>query len=256
MTMTFFAPPGANTIETKKMRLWHVYGDAVTSFGGAMLLDGPPGVGKTNLVESWRLTQQLPSVRIELGPTPSNGEVIDQLVDALQIPTPPRTTKQYLRKKAVSAWLAANPCIVVVDEAQSLGVAGFNQLRTLHDRTDARWTLVFVGAGVSKKMSRDPALMRRMTRQLHLDRLEGTELVKQLRKYHPLFAHADATLLHEVDAMLDLREWRGTPGGWALVAGAAVDLAANDALKNKTNPITTLTPSLASRAVALATGAF
>jgi DNA transposition AAA+ family ATPase len=154
-------------------------------------------------------------------PKPSPKEVVVRLTRALQGSCDSRAPAYDLVDE-LCVLLAEHPRVVVVDEAQNLSKEGLSQLRYLHDRPDACWALLFVGASnCAQVLKAHPELPSRVARWVHFQPLTDDELLQALRAFHPLLAEADARLLARVDETYAKRVFRR----WARLTEIAVPLA-------------------------------
>lgn len=225
MTTTFFSPPGATVLDTTPMRLFALAAPQAVNLAGILLVDGEPGHGKTCTVETWRQQQSIPTLRVQLPGRATSAAVTQQLLTALRTPHDPTERVWRLQNRLMDS-LLARPRILIVDEAQNLGVAGLNQLRHYHDHPDAAWTLVLVGAGISKKIAKNRELVSRISRRVAFGPLTGAGLIEALIAYHPtLYPHAPTDLLHQVDELLERAGYgRGNLRAWAGFTGAVIDV--------------------------------
>lgn len=222
--MTYYCPPGARALTTRPMKLFAGSAPFVQSIGGIMVVDGEPGHGKTNSVEGWRLALRERTTHIELGERPAGAEVVTRLLENLGIAYPPRAPAWKL-KDVLCQGLAGVPAVLVIDEAQQLGISGMKMLRSLHDRPDACWTMVLVGVGLTSTISKHRELVSRVAATVNFSSLRPDELLSALPRYHPLFQGVSEELLLDCDATLgQIGRGTGNLRSWAVLTGTAVSV--------------------------------
>lgn len=226
MTTTLDLPPHAREITTTSMRLFHDAVPGILAYGGVMITDGHAGLGKTLTVSRWLDQLEQPHITLNLGKSPRGNDVIDALAAALHVRLP-AGAKTKTRQDIVADRLAAHPWVVAVDEAHELGVHGIHELRVLHDRPDASWTLLLVGTGLLhlSKATKYQHMLSRTGAVVNFIPLSADELLDLLPAYHPLYRGVDPELLESVDDVM--RQHRRGPGNlraWSLFTRVACDL--------------------------------
>jgi hypothetical protein len=109
--------------------------------------------------------------------------------------------------------LSSDDYVMLLDEAQNLGAAGFRQIRNLWDRCKKMgrpFPLIICGFGVHATLAKVPELKSRVSVWHTMSRLGTEELPTVLRALHPRLAVTDEDLLLRIDlayARGNLRQW-------------------------------------------------
>ena len=171
---------------------------------------GPSGVGKTFLVEHHAAATGLPVYYVDLPRRPSRKEVLMRLLAVVSGRTP-RNAEAYVLHQQLEDLLTDREGLVVIDEVQGLDNIGFDQLTHLHQQPGARWGLILSGAATSEaRLLKYEHLRSRCHQVVHVDRLQGQQLVDAVRQLHDWFAHSPADLLLRINAEVckgNLRTW-------------------------------------------------
>ncbi len=135
--------------------------------------------------------------------------------------------------------LAAKKTVVIVDEAQRLGIEALEFLRHIHDevwRKTGRtgegeaFTLLLVGGnGCFEALTRYPMLRSRVAAWVEFPALNEEQVVDFIRQFHPLYQDVDETLLR----MIDEEAMHGNLRDWADFTHKAVSLC-----KRTNSPLT------------------
>ena len=143
-----------------------------------------------------------------------------------------------LKRILRSVLCAGKPAVLIVDEAQRLGLHFFEFLRDLHDYDGAAFTLLLVGNDQAWNVIQTrPMLKSRLQHVVHFELLTDAQIVALLPHYHKLFKDAHQEVL-ELVAAKSLGEFR-----WL----AKFTLVAADICKR--NAATTLTETFATAAL-------
>lgn len=154
---------------------------------------GPPGTGKTSLLDLAEAAATVPVHRIEPSLSPTMLSITAQLLEELTGDAGHGT--RHARIPQLLTALNA-PCVVLVDEAQRLNQITIDHLRFLHDHRDTNFALVFAGGeGCWNVLAKEPQLRRRIWRATFLTAHNDDETVEIVRKLHPIWsAVSDADL--------------------------------------------------------------
>jgi DNA transposition AAA+ family ATPase len=225
----FLGLQGANTLVTGQFQLSARIIDDLVANAATGVIHGPAGVGKTFAVQAnlERLrdtgTHRVSTCSLSFPSKPTMLRVAAELVTALT-GTPPSSSRNrfYLINHLVGL-LAGPPRLVVVDEAQRLNGECIELLRHLHDHTETRFALLYVGGdGCWEVLSREPMLRSRVFRRLPFRPLVKQEVPALMRGYHPIYAQADDELLRDIDDIYA----HGSMRDWAVFTHTAAQLCA------------------------------
>ncbi|MDX3383397.1 AAA family ATPase [Streptomyces niveiscabiei] len=192
-------PAGAQLVRTSLVRaVTEAVGQAMAA-QGAVCVFGNPGRGKTAAVRM-ALSEVPPGWKVTWVPVPVRPSVAGirrAVFDALALPGRfPHTSG--LADAAVTEALG-EARVLVVDEAQRLPVPCLEYLQSLWDHPDTRITLVLVGAGSERALSRLPQLASRIGAWQEVPRLTGAEVATVVTGFHPLWRTVPAPDLTWID---------------------------------------------------------
>ncbi|MFE9500615.1 AAA family ATPase [Streptomyces collinus] len=204
-------PAGAQLVRTSSVRaVAEAVGQAM-AVQGAVCVFGDPGRGKTAAVRM-ALSEIPPGWKVTWVPVPVLRPSVAGMrraeFDALALPGRfPHTSA--LADAAVTGALG-EARVLVVDEAQRLPVPCLEYLQCLWDHPGTRITLVLVGAGSERALSRLPQLASRIGAWQEVPRLAGAEVAAVVSDFHPLWRTVPAPDLMWIDrscAHGTLRRW-------------------------------------------------
>jgi len=189
--------------------------------GGFVLLTGEVGTGKTTLCRS--LLQQIPAqtdVAYIINPRQSINQLLQSICDELHIEYQPgRTSRDLvddLNRFLLRAHAAGRNTLLIIDEAQNLGVEVLEQLRLLTNlETNEKklLQLVLLGQPELSELLAKPQLRQlaqRVTARFHLGPLSKAE-VAQYIAHRLSVAGCAKTLFSEAAVTAVYRSSRGIP---------------------------------------------
>lgn len=176
-----------------------------------MLLDGPPGTGKTTTVA--HLLEQaaatgVPTVYVAIPERPSPTELLRVLIEAIS-GTPGAGSKHDMENEA-RALLQLHGGMIAVDEVQNLKSAGLQELRYLHDDAQTNVAMLISGWQADAVIRAQPDLNSRIRYRTGFHPLQRHELVDVVRQLDPHLRATDAEVLLWIDDVYAhgiLRNW-------------------------------------------------
>ncbi len=175
---------------------------------------GPPGTGKTFLLNTVEPELDLPVVRIEPHLRPSMLSITTQMLEAMT-GDPGRGSRHTKIRPLVDA--LASPVVVMVDEAQRMNRECLDHLRYLHDHRDTDFALVLAGGqGCWEVLGREPQLRRRIWRPTFFRPLAPPEVVQLIPKFHAVW-QTSTDVLERLNAEFA----HGVLGNWAALTATA-----------------------------------
>ena len=227
MPTHFLGLAGAATLPTPTYQLAARVVDDLVDHLATGVIHGPAGTGKTFTVEAnlERLRDagehRVVTCSLAFPSKPTMLRVAAELVTALTgSPAPTSRSRFHLINQLVGL-LAGTPRLVVIDEAQRLNSECIELLRHLHDHSDTRFALLYVGGdGCWEVLSREPMLRSRVFRRLPFKPLTRDKVPALMRGYHPVYTDADEALLADVDVVYG----KGTLRDWAVFTHTAAAL--------------------------------
>lgn len=203
-------PAGRPLVRTRMFSLGLAKIEAATRLRTIALIEGEPGTGKTTTVRFHAQTTGQQVHVIEIPPDSSSKVSLRHVHRSLTGYYPPGDKHEI--QDLLVRLLGQGGAVVIVDEAQHLGLAGIKQLRYLHDtcgRDAEPFTLVLSGHGVQRAVGRSRELADRIKIRHHMTPIPTAQVEDVLRQFHPRLAQADLALLLAIDdwAKGNLRRW-------------------------------------------------
>lgn len=230
-------PPDLPTVDTPDLKLTRLMLRDAVRCHSPMLLTGPVGIGKTFAVHTALTDAGHDYVTYKADSLPRGRTLSQELLTLLGMPWSKRDTAADLRRLLIAR--CTTPTIVLVDEAQNLGVEALRTLRNVSDHHDTNVTLLLVGYNELAKnlRKREPALEDRLARRHQFRGLEDDTLIDVLAAYHPMFANTPPATLHTINRTFGTAK-RGSWRRWARVLEIALAYADTD------NDADRITPTL------------
>jgi DNA transposition AAA+ family ATPase len=218
--------------------------EAMTRLSTIGLIEGVPGTGKTTVIRYHAQAKGHRVTVIEIPPDSSSKVSLKHIHRGLT--GYDHAGDKHDLQDALVRLLGVGGEIIVLDEAQHLGLAGIKQVRYLHDRCAREtkpFTLVLGGHGVARAIARSKELDDRIKIRHTMKPIPTSALEKVFRQFHPRLTQADASLLLDIDtwAKGNLRRWGSLMD--------AVDL--NDGLPEDGGPTGPITKPSVQRAFVL-----
>lgn len=177
-------------------------------------LTGPPGTGKTFLLDSVTPALDQPVLRIEPHDDPTMRSITIQMLE--QLTGDEVRGSRHLNVRPLLECLRT-PRVVMFDEAQRLNKRCLDHLRYLHDHADTRFTLVLAGGeGCWSVLCSEPQLKRRIWRPAFFKPLSGEEIQTLMPKFHPVW-NTDPEVLDVINNSFG----EGLLGNWASITKTA-----------------------------------
>ena len=210
---------------------------------GALLIVGRPGTGKSVALTTCLTELATDQVMITAPPRLTAKDTVRLLYDALH-PTRDVFDLRHMQDDLADT-LAAQPRVLVIEEAHLLTTDAADQLHYLQHRPGAQWSLVLEGGPHLLTPIRNSAgLYGDVLATVEVTRFhDPADAVAAIRQMHPMFTYADQKLLLTLDQQICQGRWRT----WTQLLQAALHLHART---GDTEPATLDRP-LAQAAIAL-----
>lgn len=200
--------------------------EAVEAFAISAIV-GPPGVGKTFVLDTVEPELDLPVLRIEPELRPTMLSITTQLLELLT-GDPGRGPVHRKLRPLIAA--LSRPRVIMVDEAQRMNRECLDHLRYLHDHRETNFALILAGGqGCWQVLGAEPQLRRRIWRPTFFEPLSVEEIVDLMPQFHPVW-QTDPAVLQRIDGLFA----GGILGNWAAITLSAVRSRPNGA----TRPVT------------------
>jgi len=210
----------ASVVKTTRLQQVAAGMTSLRQHGGVIILDGPPGLGKTAATKVLGRRLDLEKRLLAMPNRPRGKETTARILAALSGQRTNMRLSEYELLDEIVAWLSGEPVLLAIDEAQHLNRESFRQLRYLQDHDQTSLLLVFVGVNVAAEMQRlCPELLNRVQRTIRFTPYSKSEMAAFLTAYHPLYNNTPA----EVYPTL-LKFLRGNLRNAATLLSAALDL--------------------------------
>lgn len=188
--------------------------------GGVIILDGPPGLGKTAATKVLGRRLDLEKRLVAMPNRPRGKETTARILAALSGQRTNMRRSEYELFDEIVEWLSGQPVLLAIDEAQHLNRESYRQLRYLQDHDQTRLLVVFVGVNVAREMQRlCPELLNRVQRKIPFTPYSKTEMVAFLSAYHRLYKHTPTDVYPTL-----LKFLKGNLRNAATLLSAALDL--------------------------------
>lgn len=214
MTAHFLGVEGATLLRTPAWALGRQGLVEGTERKAIVAVVGPPGTGKTFLLNTVEPELTLPVIRIEPHLRPTMLSLTTQLLEAVT-GEPGKGSRHKRLRPLVEA--LATPCVVMVDEAQRMNRECLDHLRYLHDHRETRFALVLAGGeGCWEVLGREPQLRRRIWRAAFFSALSPSDIKELMPRYHRVW-DTDPEVLERLNAEFA----HGILGNWAALTATA-----------------------------------
>ncbi|MEV4420535.1 ATP-binding protein [Patulibacter sp. NPDC049589] len=191
-------------------------------------ITGPPGAGKTFLLDSVQPEFDLPVLRFEPGEDPTMLSITEQMLLELTGDAGGNRVSKHKKARPLIEALRT-PRIVIVDEAQRMDRKCLDHLRFLYEHRESNFTLILAGGeDCWARIGAEPHLRRRIFRRTFFRYLNLDEVRTLLPKYHPVWKTEQ-----DVIDVVDSHFAQGMIGNWA-----SITVTATTTRKNTTAPVT------------------
>ena len=158
--------------------------------GGVIIIDGPPGLGKTAATKLLGRQLNLEKRFLAMPNRPRGKDTMARIWTALHQKRANMRWSEFDLEHEVVDWLTGQQVLLAIDEAQHLNRESFRQLRWLQDLNETNLLLVFVGVNVRSEMQRlCSELLNRVQRTIQFKPYSKPEMVQFLQEYHLLYAN-------------------------------------------------------------------
>jgi DNA transposition AAA+ family ATPase len=209
MSAHYLTLRGARPMNTMPFRLAQTAVADIVDANAMGVIHGQAGLGKTFSVD-YALNHTLKtidSVKVEFAGRPTMKYVATTLLRA--ITGVDHHGERFALTQDLTAVLAEQQRLIVVDEAQRLNHECIEYLRHLHDNPDTCFALCLVGGnGCWSVLSQHAMLKSRVYRRVAFEPMTGVEVLQIIPGYHPIYREAARDLLLLIDDTLGHGNWR------------------------------------------------
>ncbi len=206
-------PKGASLVQRDKIHLLAGLMPHTLERRGIVVVSGPAGSGKTTTVAAVVGVAPVRAVYVALPPKTRDKMLWENLAGAIGA-TAVGTQRQL--QDAVQAQLATQPTMLVVDEAQNVGLEALKALRWLTGQLTCPFAMVLSGIDLNQALGKEPMLASRVSARVLLRSPRFGDLLPELRSFHPVLdqvARTNPALLGRVDSAYAHGSWRA----WSLL---------------------------------------
>lgn len=206
-TRRHLLPAHGNLVVTREMRTAANAVPLALRRGASVLVSGEPGAGKSVLLAALTAVSTVPVAAVELSPSQNGG--VDQWQKIAQAVTGETVTgKRAYLQDVTRDHMTANPTLMIVDEAQNIGVTALMQLRWLWGMNFPGCAVILAGAGLNEHVAKNPQLSGRVDMRILLNPLGRQETIQRVQASHPLAAQMPVGLLKQIDDVYAQGSWR------------------------------------------------
>lgn len=172
----------------------------------AIAVSGPYGAGKSTLLTAVAAISDVnvAFANIPKGVTPKQQwEVLTKAITGR-----PATGSARQMQEAAKEYLTAVPTLLIVDEAQFIGLPALLQLRWLWDHDFPKFAIVLAGSNLFEHLEREPSISTRIDRRIELRHQTRERMVQQLLHHLPQARATEQRILDWIDDAYAQGSWR------------------------------------------------
>ena len=199
-------PAGSALVDTPELYRLVGYARTAVEKNHMVLVSGPAGSGKTTLVGALEGIAGVTVANVTIAHGSRSKDVWHDI--ARGVPRAPQPGTPSELQDVVANALAGSPTLLIVDEAQNVGLNALLALRWLNNRITTNVGMVLAGVDLQKRFEREPQLSTRVKRRILLEPLPWPQMQPLLVRFHPVLAATDPVLLQRVDEVFARGLWR------------------------------------------------
>jgi|tagenome__1003787_1003787.scaffolds.fasta_scaffold20806163_2 ABC-type polar amino acid transport system ATPase subunit len=203
-------PTGAALVPTDELHRLVFYARSAVEKNHMVLISGPAGSGKSTLVGALEGIAGVTVANV-LIPHGSRSKDVWQEI-ARGVTGAPQPGTQSELQDTVRTALSQTPTLLIVDEAQNVGLNALLALRWLNNRLPTNVGMILAGVNLQDRFEREPQLSTRVKRRILLEPLPWPQMLPLLQQFHPVLAATDPELLERVDVVHARGLWRHWQG--------------------------------------------
>lgn len=172
-------------------------------------VDGPAGAGKSTGLAVLAAASPVPAHILSMRPRSTGRELMLALYESITGDAFHGGTQRDIEND-LKVLLAAKPRIVLLDEAQNVGLAALQAIRFLLDLHTGQWGLVLAGKGILAKLAKEEMLANRVALRVTFPALNNANRTATVTALHPFLATAAPGLIDALDQLVcrgELRRW-------------------------------------------------
>ncbi|MGY2004252.1 AAA family ATPase [Blastococcus sp. SYSU DS1024] len=199
-------PAGASLVLTDELRRTVAFARTAVEKNHMVVISGPAGAGKTTLVGALEGIAGVTVVNVSIAQGSRNKQAWEEI--ARGVTGAPQKGTQAKLQDVVAQTLASTPTLLIVDEAQNIGLDSLMALRWLNNKATDHVGMVLAGVNLNQRLDRDPQLSTRIKRRVLLEPRTWPQMWPLLQRFHPVLAASDDGLLRRVDEVFARGLWR------------------------------------------------
>lgn len=203
-------PTGAALVPTDELHRLVFYARTTVEKNFIVLVSGPAGSGKTTLVGAVEGIAGVTVANVSIAHGSRSKDVWQELARGVTGAPQPGTQSEL--QDTVRCVLALTPTLLIVDEAQNVGLNALLALRWLNNKVPTNVGMILAGVDLQKRFEREPQLSTRVKRRILLEPRTWPVMLPLLQQFHPVLAATDPELLQRVDEVHARGLWRHWQG--------------------------------------------
>ena len=201
-----YLPKGGRLVVTPQMRQLAATMPTALDRGAAIAVSGPVGAGKSTTLAAIAAVADVNTAVVNIPHKATEKAQWEEI--ATTVTGQPATGTARTMQNTVREYLTAVPTLLIVDEAQYIGLPAMLQLRWLWAHPFPRFAIVLAGSGLDTHLDAEPSVGSRIDIRINLRHHPAARMLTLLQAHHPLAAATDPALLEAIDSAYAKGSWR------------------------------------------------